>query len=125
MRSCDFTFQQIYFAAGESRIQKHQRWGLDQNASGLLDKACGGYARRLELAGHADATETDAARLALERARVVERYLVSKGVARDRLRVRGYGSRRPVRRGTAPADLATNRRVEFVVLEPAKPPSAK
>jgi chemotaxis protein MotB len=47
----------------------------------------------------------------------VLRHLVeSSGVAGERIGAVGYGSARPIAAGAAPTDLASNRRVDIVVL---------
>lgn len=70
---------------------------------------------RVEIQGHADASEGGAAVwLGAQRARIVRDKLVELGVAKDHLTVKSYGATRPV----APPDAHkpdVNRRVQFVV----------
>jgi hypothetical protein len=68
--------------------------------------------------GHADVHGTEAQNddLSARRAAHVASVLESLGVPRDRLVVRAYGHRFPIRAGQTPADLARNRRVEILVL---------
>lgn len=47
---------------------------------------------------------------------VLRRLVESGGVAAQRVAAVGYGSARPIAAGSAPADLAANRRVDLVVL---------
>ena len=55
-----------------------------------------------------------------ERAEAVRIYLVSHGkVNPKRLTARGYGEVRPLQPNTSPEAQATNRRVEFHILQPA------
>ncbi len=59
--------------------------------------------------------------LAAARATVVTRYLLSRGLAADRLRAISYGDTRPVEDNSSPEGQAANRRVELRVefVEPA------
>lgn len=70
--------------------------------------------------GHADARgdEQDNEDLAARRAASVADRLVALGVPRSRLVVASFGQRRPARAGSAPADLARNRRVEMIATAP-------
>ena len=75
------------------------------------------------ISGHTDTSGSPQVNLALsqDRAQMVRRELVDRGIAAQNLRARGYGSARPVR-GLDPADPA-NRRIEFQVIatETTKP----
>ncbi len=74
---------------------------------------------RIELGGHTDNLGSDLPNLKLsqERADVVRDYLVSKGVAADRIESRGYGETRPVATNLTAAGRQENRRVEFLILK--------
>ena len=80
---------------------------LDKNADITL----------LEVQGHTDERGDDAYNLELStrRAASVVEYLVSHGIAADRLISHGYGERRPIASGHDEAAWAINRRVEFVI----------
>jgi outer membrane protein OmpA-like peptidoglycan-associated protein len=54
-------------------------------------------------------------RLSKERAESVRTYLISKGVAPDRIRAAGMGPDKPVADNSSPEGRANNRRVEIVV----------
>ena len=71
----------------------------------------------VELQGHTDPTGDEAKNdtLSLERAEVVSRALVSRGVSSEMLRVVAFGSRQPVRRASAYL-TELNRRVTFRVI---------
>jgi len=75
---------------------------------------------RLRVEGHADVRGGDAYNddLARRRAENVARAVVELGGAPDRVEVASFGSRRPLRPGSTPADLARNRRVELLLLRP-------
>lgn len=74
---------------------------------------------KVRIEGHTDSKGTAASNLALSRARAnaVLTYLVSKGVAADRLTAVGFGESRPALPNTTEANQAVNRRVEFIVVQ--------
>lgn len=69
------------------------------------------------LEGHCDKTGTREYNLALgeRRAEQVKRYMISRGIAPERLEVRSYGKERLVNLGDSPEDQAENRRVVVVL----------
>jgi outer membrane protein OmpA-like peptidoglycan-associated protein len=71
----------------------------------------------VEVQGHTDERGDDAYNLELSKRRAasVVAYLVSHGVASDRLTSHGYGETRPISSGHDEAAWAINRRVEFVI----------
>lgn len=78
----------------------------------------------IELSAHTDNVGNDAynQRLSEARARACVAYLISKGIAKDRLQAKGYGSSQPVAPNTNddgsdnPEGRQRNRRTEFKVL---------
>ncbi len=96
----------------------YDQYGLDDAAMGVLNRD----ARILKeakvavvVAGHCDERGTIEYNLALgeKRARATRDYLVSLGVAGDRVKVTSYGETRPFSGGHAEADWAQNRRAHF------------
>jgi outer membrane protein OmpA-like peptidoglycan-associated protein len=87
----------------------------------LLDKLAAAAATcpaaKIEIAGHTDprGTPEENLRLSQERAEVVVKYLVARGVARERLSAVGYGPTRPIADNTTPEGMQKNRRIEFIV----------
>ncbi len=75
--------------------------------------------RLLEIQGHTDDTGTPELnqRLSQERAAAVLAWLVAHGVDAARLRPVGYGQTQPLADNTSDEGRATNRRVEFRILE--------
>ncbi|MEO6953671.1 MAG: OmpA family protein [Polyangia bacterium] len=82
--------------------------------------------KRLAIEGHTDDRGKAEHNLDLSqrRAASVEKYLTSHGVEADRLESHGYGMTRPVTTNKTNAGRATNRRVDFRVVDPAAPPQA-
>lgn len=70
-----------------------------------------------EISGHTDnvGAEENNRILSQKRAKAVMDYLVSKGVAADRLTFKGYGASRPIADNTTAEGRSRNRRIEFLV----------
>ncbi len=73
----------------------------------------------IEVAGHTDDRGSDEYNLNLsqQRAEAVRNYLISKGVAADRLTAKGYGESQPVAGNDTDEGRLKNRRVELVPLK--------
>ncbi len=69
----------------------------------------------LSIAGHTDSKGSDDynLRLSYERAAAARTYMLSKGIAADRIEARGYGETKPVADNKTAAGQALNRRVNF------------
>lgn len=74
---------------------------------------------KIEVAGHTDSTGPAAYNmgLSLRRAETVRNYLISKGVAADRLFAKGYGESQPVADNATKEGRFKNRRVELIPLK--------
>ena len=74
---------------------------------------------RIELGGHTDNVGEVAYNKALsqKRAEAVKAYLISKGIAADRLRAVGYGERVPLAPNDTETGRASNRRTELKIIE--------
>ena len=106
----------IEFDFDSDRIRKESFSILDQVA---LTLKANPQLERVRVEGHTDerGAESYNQRLSQARAESVVRYLVGKGVSRSRLKARGFGESLPRVPGTGEEVWATNRRVEFTVLE--------
>ncbi len=106
----------IEFHNGSARIVRRSHRVLDEVARVLIDHP----KVRVEIAGHTDDTGrvVDNLLLSRKRAEAVKTYLVSKGIAEDRLTAKGYGPRVPIADNNTREGRARNRRVEFNVLPP-------
>lgn len=76
----------------------------------------------MRIEGHADQRGKDEHNdeLSRRRAEGVAGEVVRAGAKAAQLTVAGFGSRRPIRTGGSPEELAHNRRVELLLLEPLK-----
>ncbi len=108
--------EKVFFDVGKATIKPESFALLDQVAEILVEHP---DVTKVRVEGHTDARGSANAnrRLSTTRAESVRDYLVSKGVAVERLDAVGYGPDRPLdpSRTTAAYDL--NRRVEFVIVE--------
>jgi outer membrane protein OmpA-like peptidoglycan-associated protein len=105
--------EKIAFAWNSAQLDEISRPVLDEVAQALKDN----LNFRVQVDGHASSDGGDAHNQALSEARAaaVLDYLVSRGVASDRLSSKGFSSSRPADTNTTAAGRVANRRVEFVV----------
>ncbi len=104
--------QKIYFAFNKAKIRKKSYWILDQVVKVLND-----YPDiTLNIEGHTDSRGGNRYNLKLstKRAAAVEKYLIDKGINKDRLTSTGFGEERPIDTNETDDGRAANRRVEFV-----------
>jgi outer membrane protein OmpA-like peptidoglycan-associated protein len=106
----------ILFETGSANIQKQSLKLLDEVAI-VLDRnpALG----PVLIEGHTDNVGSDTINLNLSqrRAQSVMDYLVSKGIASQRLRAKGFGESRPIATNTTALGRAKNRRVDFRLIK--------
>ena len=112
----------IFFDSGNDRLQPQAIAVMDALVS-VLEANPMPY---VMIEGHSDSLGHSQAnrRLSCRRARAAAAYLLSKGIAPQRLGIQGYGEDRP---WYAVSDIdpeATNRRVEFVFRPPEEIASA-
>jgi outer membrane protein OmpA-like peptidoglycan-associated protein/tetratricopeptide (TPR) repeat protein len=74
---------------------------------------------KIEISGHTDNVGDDKYNQVLSenRAKAVYDYLVSKGIAKERLTYKGYGETKPLETNDTDAGRAINRRTEFKVVD--------
>ncbi len=104
----------ITFDNGKATIRKASFKTLDE-AVAVLSK----YPKlRVQVQGHTDDQGDDANNMTLSQARAdsVRDYLVSKGIAAERIDSKGFGETTPVGDNKKPAGRAQNRRIEFKIL---------
>jgi outer membrane protein OmpA-like peptidoglycan-associated protein len=106
----------VYFATDKDVIETRSNAVLDHVATVLADHP---EIMTVRVEGHTDnrGGENHNQDLSQRRAAAVVKYLVSKGVARDRLDSIGFGETRPIADNDTDQGRATNRRVEFVIVD--------
>lgn len=108
----------ISFDTGRYDIKPDMRPVLDRFATTLNQNPV----TTVDIVGHTDSTGSDAINdpLSVNRADATRDYLVARGVASNRIRVDGRGSREPIADNNTAAGRAMNRRVEIFVAEAAR-----
>jgi len=103
----------IYFEYDQARLADEARAILEKHALWLQNHR----SARVAIEGHCDERGTVDYNLALgeQRARATRDYLVSLGVAGDRLTTVSYGKERPLDPASNEAAWAKNRRAHFLV----------
>jgi outer membrane protein OmpA-like peptidoglycan-associated protein len=104
----------VEFATGSDGLAPGSTTVLDGAVTALRDHPT----LRVEISGHSD-TSGDAAKnreLSRRRAEAVKTYLVSKGIAANRLEAVGFGPDKPIADNATPEGRAKNRRVEFRII---------
>jgi outer membrane protein OmpA-like peptidoglycan-associated protein len=112
--------EQVFFATDRDQILPRSFRILTAVAEVLRAAP---HIRRVSVNGHTDnrASEEHNNDLSQRRANSVMRWLTEHGIDASRLEAHGYGASRPIAPNTNEAGRARNRRVEFVILDPAQP----
>ena len=107
--------QTVYFDYDRAEIRADQRAKLQANAQFLRENS----SVRVLVAGHCDERGTREYNMALgeRRASATMQYLVSLGVARDRIEIISYGEEQPAVRGGNESAWQQNRRTAFQAIE--------
>ena len=110
-KSFEGALEGIYFKTGSAEIQERSFPVLDRTVETLMKYE--GVAVAIE--GHTDSRGKDDANrdLSQRRADSVRDYLVSKGIAADRLSTEGFGEDKPIASNKSKRGRAKNRRIEF------------
>jgi outer membrane protein OmpA-like peptidoglycan-associated protein len=106
------SLQDVLFDTGRATLRSGAQAKLDQLAAVLRNYP----ERRVMVEGFTDAVGSDESNLALSEARAesVRAALITRGVAANRIDVRGHGESRPVASNATPEGRQQNRRVEVV-----------
>jgi OOP family OmpA-OmpF porin len=104
----------IFFDTAKTELLPESRAELDRLAALLRETP----AMRIEIRGHTDSVDDDAANLKLSdgRAASVVAYLVKAGIGAGRLQSKGFGEAQPIAANDTEKNRLQNRRVEFVIL---------
>ncbi|MCP9750836.1 OmpA family protein [Ferruginibacter sp. HRS2-29] len=110
-----FVLDDCNFETGKATLEESSYNVLNELVAYLVRKDD----ERIELGGHTDNVGTAANNLKLsqDRANVVRDYLLSKGIAADRVFAKGYGMTQPIESNKTAEGRATNRRTEVKILE--------
>jgi outer membrane protein OmpA-like peptidoglycan-associated protein/tetratricopeptide (TPR) repeat protein len=106
-------FNQVYFESSSAKLQSISRVELDALVTYLTNTK----QATILIEGHTDNTGSVAQNnlLSLQRAESIMQYLVSKGVASNRIQAKGLGSSMPIADNTTAAGRAKNRRTSFTI----------
>ena len=112
--SDNWVLKGVTFEVNSDVLKPESRQVLDEAVAILQPRT----SVRLEIQGHTDNTGNSAYNMKLsdKRAAAVKAYLVSKGIAADRLEAKGYGDTMPVADNSTAEGRNANRRIEFKVL---------
>jgi len=107
----DITMRSAYFGSSSASLTARAYELLRDVAAALQADP----ALRVEIGGHSDTSASAAINVPLSqrRAEAVRDFLVSLGIARDRLVAKGYGASQPVNDNSTLELRAANRRVQF------------
>ncbi|MEI7595548.1 MAG: OmpA family protein [Bacteroidota bacterium] len=109
-----YKLNDIYYATNSTDLMKSSKIIID----GFADFLKTNPSITVAIHGHTDNVGSDSANLVLSegRAKSVFDYMVSKGVAHDRLSYKGHGESKPVATNDTPEGRAINRRTEFEIV---------
>ncbi|MEO5727734.1 MAG: OmpA family protein [Byssovorax sp.] len=104
----------VLFTSGKSELLPAAQVKLNDVAKALIEQDPDS---KMVVEGHTDSQGTAASNqeLSQKRAQAVRDYLVSRGIAGDRVTAQGFGPTRPIGENGSPEGRANNRRVEIVV----------
>ncbi len=107
--------QGVTFRSGSARLTSMSYQVLEKLAQELQKDTT----MVIEIQGYTDSRGNDEAnlRLSLKRANQVRWFLISKGVAPDRLIAVGYGESRPIAPNNTPEGRRANRRIEILRID--------
>jgi len=105
----------VYFDYDRALVREDAKPVLDANASWLKKFRTA----KVLVEGHCDERGTEEYNLALgeKRAKSAQDYLLSLGIASDRIKIISYGKSQPIDPGHNEAAWQMNRRAQFVVIE--------
>ncbi|OJJ23462.1 hypothetical protein BKI52_03615 [marine bacterium AO1-C] len=104
----------IFFARSSARLLPQSYSELDRLAKSMKENP----SMKIRLEGHTEIFGNKKMLMTLseERVKSVQKYLAQKGINARRVKLRGYGPKRPISTDKDPKLRAKNRRVEVVIL---------
>ncbi|HXA02254.1 MAG TPA: OmpA family protein [Cytophagaceae bacterium] len=113
-----YTLDHMYFEPNQSKIESLKKESVS-TLNNLYDTLVSNPKMKLEIAGHTDNSGEPTANLHLsqKRADAIREYLISKGIAADRILAKGYGHTQPLASNDYPEGRMFNRRTEIKIIE--------
>ncbi|MBL7852500.1 MAG: OmpA family protein [Cyclobacteriaceae bacterium] len=107
--------ENLIFSQGKATLSPESFPSLDEVVVMLKERP----SIVIQLEGHTDSQGNEKMNLQLSQDRVdnVKKYLVSKGIAKDRIKTKAFGGSQPLVQGNSMEARARNRRVEMRILE--------
>lgn len=105
----------IFFDIGKATLRPNSNTELERLVKLMKDVP----SLKIEISGHTDNTGSASLneKLSQNRAQAVVDYLTQKGIAKDRMMAKGYGSNKPIASNASESGRQQNRRTEFKILE--------
>lgn len=115
--------QAVFFATNKDTILK-KSFPLLQSVADALKVSV--QIKKVRIEGHSDDRGKRDYNIALSdrRAKSVMQFLIQHGIAPERLEAQGIGPDQPIADNKTAKGRATNRRVDFVIIDPPQPKSA-
>ena len=109
------TLTNLIFPQGKATIDPKSFGELDEVSQMMKENS----KMVIQLEGHTDNQGSSKANMELSEARVeaVKKYLVSKGISKDRIKTKAFGGTQPLRNEMTPEARKQNRRVEMRILK--------
>ncbi len=109
------TLSNLIFPQGKATVDPKSYAELDEVGQMMKENS----KMVIQLEGHTDNQGSSKANMELSEARVeaVKKYLVSKGIAKDRIKTKAFGGSQPLKNEMTPEARKMNRRVEMRVLK--------
>ena len=109
------TLSSLIFPQGKSTIDPKSFAELDEVSQMMKENS----KMVIQLEGHTDNQGSSKANMELSEARVeaVKKYLVTKGIGKDRIKTKAFGGSQPLKNEMTPEARKMNRRVEMRVLK--------
>lgn len=113
-KGASIVLDHLIFAQGKATISPESFPSLDEVAVMLKERP----SIVVQLEGHTDNQGNEKLNLKLSQDRVdnVKKYIVSKGIAKDRVKTKAFGGSQPLIQGNSMEARAKNRRVEMRIL---------
>ncbi|WP_175402826.1 OmpA family protein [Mangrovivirga cuniculi] len=115
IRTDEKVYFNFNFATDQAQLQQKDKETLDE----LVELMKSDSSLQVKIEGHTDdvGTEEYNIKLSERRAESVADYLISNGIMESRIEFLGWGESKPLVENNSSENRATNRRVEFTIME--------